>query len=121
MGPTLMAWTTKSPIRGNHWVLLSCRALLGLALLSHFRAAKNSGAPKPTPRPTQAPTISPTMKKSPKAPHVRTLFPDREQIIEAFFAGLDVEKVQQSHCFIYYYEMFGETSIQDFALNRSQK
>ena len=24
-----MAWTTKSPIRGNHWVTLSCRALLG--------------------------------------------------------------------------------------------
>ena len=24
-----MAWTTKSPIRGNHWVPLSCRALLG--------------------------------------------------------------------------------------------
>ena len=28
-GPRLMAWTTKSPIRGNHWVPLSCRALLG--------------------------------------------------------------------------------------------
>ena len=24
-----MAWTTKSPIRGNHWVPLGCRALLG--------------------------------------------------------------------------------------------
>ena len=28
-GPRLMAWTTKSPIWGNHWVLLGCRALLG--------------------------------------------------------------------------------------------
>ena len=29
-GPRLMAWTTKSPIRGNHWwVPLGCRALLG--------------------------------------------------------------------------------------------
>ena len=28
-GPRLMAWTTKSPIRGNHWVSLGCRALLG--------------------------------------------------------------------------------------------
>jgi hypothetical protein len=27
--PRLMAWTTKSPIRGNHWVSLGCRALLG--------------------------------------------------------------------------------------------
>ena len=59
------------------------------------------------------------MKKSPKAPHVRTLFPGREQIIEAFFAGLDVEKIQQSHSFIYYYEMFGETSIQDFDSQKS--
>jgi hypothetical protein len=24
-----MAWTTTSPIRGNHWVPLGCRALLG--------------------------------------------------------------------------------------------
>ena len=24
-----MAWTTKSPIPGNHWVPLGCRALLG--------------------------------------------------------------------------------------------
>ena len=24
-----MAWTTKSPIQGNHWVPLGCRALLG--------------------------------------------------------------------------------------------
>ena len=28
-GPRLMAWTTKSPIRGNHWGPLGCRALLG--------------------------------------------------------------------------------------------
>ena len=28
-GPRLMAWTTKSIIRGNHWVLLGCRAFLG--------------------------------------------------------------------------------------------
>ena len=28
-GPRLMAWTTKSLIRGNHWVPLGCRALLG--------------------------------------------------------------------------------------------
>ena len=28
-GPRLMAWTTKSPIPGNHWVPLGCRALLG--------------------------------------------------------------------------------------------
>ena len=28
-GPRLMAWTTKIPIRGNHWVPLGCRALLG--------------------------------------------------------------------------------------------
>ena len=27
--PRLMAWTTKSPFRGNHWVSLGCRALLG--------------------------------------------------------------------------------------------
>ena len=27
-GPRLMAWTTKSPIQGNHWVPLGCRALL---------------------------------------------------------------------------------------------
>ena len=32
-GPRLMAWTTKSPIQGNHWVPLGCRALL-MALLS---------------------------------------------------------------------------------------
>jgi hypothetical protein len=24
-----MAWTTKSPIQGNHWVPLGCRVLLG--------------------------------------------------------------------------------------------
>jgi hypothetical protein len=24
-----MAWTTKSPIRENHWVPLGCRPLLG--------------------------------------------------------------------------------------------
>ena len=28
-GPRLMAWTTKSPIQGNHWVPIGCRALLG--------------------------------------------------------------------------------------------
>ena len=28
-GPRLMVWTTKSPIWGNRWVPLSCRALLG--------------------------------------------------------------------------------------------
>ena len=28
-GPRLMTWTTKSPIPGNHWVPLGCRALLG--------------------------------------------------------------------------------------------
>ena len=28
-GPRLMTWTTKNPIRGNHWVPLGCRALLG--------------------------------------------------------------------------------------------
>ena len=28
-GPRLMAWTTKSPIRGNHWVPSGCRAHLG--------------------------------------------------------------------------------------------
>ena len=33
-GPRLMAWTTKSPIRGNHWVLLGCRALLGSVKIS---------------------------------------------------------------------------------------
>ena len=30
-GPRLMTWTTKSPIPGNHWVPLGCRALLGSA------------------------------------------------------------------------------------------
>jgi hypothetical protein len=29
MGLLLMAWTTKSPIWGNHWVPLGCRDLLG--------------------------------------------------------------------------------------------
>ena len=29
MGPRLMAWTTKSPIRVNHWVPLGCRAHVG--------------------------------------------------------------------------------------------
>ena len=28
-GPRRMAWTTKSPIWGNHWVPLGCRAILG--------------------------------------------------------------------------------------------
>ena len=28
-GPRLMAWTTKSPIWGNHWVPWGCRAHLG--------------------------------------------------------------------------------------------
>ena len=28
-GPRLMAWTTKSPIRRNHWVPLGCRGHLG--------------------------------------------------------------------------------------------
>ena len=28
-GPRLMAWTTKSPIRGNHWIPIGCKALLG--------------------------------------------------------------------------------------------
>jgi hypothetical protein len=28
-GPRLMTWTTKSPIQGNQWVPLGCRALLG--------------------------------------------------------------------------------------------
>ena len=28
-GPRLMAWTTKSPVRGNHWVPWGCRAHLG--------------------------------------------------------------------------------------------
>ena len=28
-GPRLMTWTTKSQIRGNHWVPLGCRTLLG--------------------------------------------------------------------------------------------
>ena len=28
-GPRLMAWTTKSPIRVNHWVPLGCRAHVG--------------------------------------------------------------------------------------------
>ena len=28
-GPRLMAWVTKNPIRGNHWVPLGFRALLG--------------------------------------------------------------------------------------------
>ena len=28
-GTRLMAWTTKRPIRGNHWILLGCKALLG--------------------------------------------------------------------------------------------
>ena len=75
-------------------------------LLSHFRD-KKLVAPKPTPRSTPAPTMSPTtaptpaptptMNTSPKAPHVRTLFPGREQIIEGFFAGLDVEKILQKY------------------------
>ena len=29
-GPRLMTWNTKSPIWGNHWLLLGCRALLWL-------------------------------------------------------------------------------------------
>ena len=29
LGPRLMAWTTKSPIWGNHWVPWGCRAHLG--------------------------------------------------------------------------------------------
>ena len=36
-GPRLMAWTTKSPIRGNHWVSLGCRALLGSVKYSKFQ------------------------------------------------------------------------------------
>jgi hypothetical protein len=28
-GPRLIAWNTKNPIQGNHWVPLGCRALLG--------------------------------------------------------------------------------------------
>ena len=36
-GPRLMAWTTKSPIRGNHWVPLGCRALLGsVKIIMHY-------------------------------------------------------------------------------------
>ena len=27
-GPRLIAWTTKSPIRGNHWVAIGCKELL---------------------------------------------------------------------------------------------
>ena len=33
-GPRLMAWTTKSPIRGNHWVPWGCRAHLGSVKLA---------------------------------------------------------------------------------------
>ena len=72
-------------------------------LFSYFRA-KKSVAPKVTPRPSPAPTMTPTpeptspMNMSPKASDVRRfLFPGREQIIEAFFAGLDVEKIQQKY------------------------
>ena len=35
-GPRVMDWTTKSPILGNHWVLLGCRALLGSVNWSHL-------------------------------------------------------------------------------------
>ena len=47
-GPRLMTWTTKSPIRGNHWVPLVCRALLGsvnktmLRLVSVFLLLRTS-------------------------------------------------------------------------------
>ena len=35
-GPRLKAWTTKSPIRGNHWFPLGCRALLGSVKIWHL-------------------------------------------------------------------------------------
>ena len=34
-GPRMMAWTTKSPIRGNRWVPWGCRAHLG-SVKGHF-------------------------------------------------------------------------------------
>ena len=45
-GPRLMAWTTKSPILGNHWVPLGCRVLLGSVKQKcrkfyYFRLAQN--------------------------------------------------------------------------------
>ena len=72
----------------------------GLALLSHFRAAKNSGAPKPTPRPNQAPNISPTMapvptptmKKSPKASYVRTFSLAENRLLKPFLPVLTWKK-----------------------------
>ena len=41
-GPRLMAWTTKSPIRENHWVPLGCRALLGSVKCKSCAREKNS-------------------------------------------------------------------------------
>ena len=40
-GPRLMAWTTKSPIRENHWVPWGCRALLGSVKL-YFNEKTNN-------------------------------------------------------------------------------
>ena len=34
-GPRLIAWTTKSPIQGNHWVPWGCRAHLGSVKTIH--------------------------------------------------------------------------------------
>ena len=39
-GLRLIAWTTKSSIRGNHWVPLGCMALLGSVKASCFPLAK---------------------------------------------------------------------------------
>ena len=40
-GPRLMAWITKSPIWGNHWVPLCCRALLGSVNFSFILEEKS--------------------------------------------------------------------------------
>ena len=71
-------------------------------ILSHFRAKKYIApklSPRPTMAPTQAPTLAPTspMNMSSKPSHIRRLFPGREDVIEAFFAGLDVEKIQHKY------------------------
>ena len=58
-GPRLMAWITKSPIRGNNWVPLGSRALLGSVkptnlrffftkISDHFKADSNERSTEDT-------------------------------------------------------------------------
>ena len=39
--PRVIAWTTKSPIRGNHWVPFGCKDLLGSGRCQHFSVEGN--------------------------------------------------------------------------------